>query len=103
MSKIVAEGDSSDKCLLYTSWVFAFLNGLVYPLSILLMGEVIDSFGPASTPEETLNQVEVIFAAMGVMAIIVVITTYINTMTAVKAATRIATKIKIKYLRAILD
>ena len=103
LSEIVAMGDSSDRCLIYTSWVFAFMNGLVYPMSIILMGEVIDSFSPEMTPEETLEQVELIFGVMGILALVIVITTYINTMTSVKAAARIASKIKIKYLKAILD
>ena len=72
-------------------------------MSILLMGEVIDSFSPDMTPEDTLAYIEIIFAIMGILAFLVMTFAYVNSMASTKASAKIATKIKSAYLKAILS
>ena len=55
LAKMTSLGSGYDRFMLYLAWSFSFFAGILYPLFIIFMGEVIDSFKPDMSAEETLE------------------------------------------------
>mmetsp|Transcript_10621 Transcript_10621/g.17848 ORF Transcript_10621/g.17848 Transcript_10621/m.17848 type:complete len:339 (+) Transcript_10621:8-1024(+) len=120
-SKIVAEGDEtqsiddsvpysklyslatgSDKVLLYVGWVAAVITGLGLPSFVFLFGDVVDSFGPTVTPEEALEEIEVICLIFVIIGVGIQIFGYMFYAFLLIFSERVAKRTRIAYLRAIL-
>ena len=54
-SKLMSLATPHEKRKMYCGWVFAALTGAVLPSFFFLIGDVMDSFGGATSPEEMLN------------------------------------------------
>ena len=91
-----------DKCLMYFGWLFAALSGAVLPTFIYMLGDVFDSFGPDQDPQETLDLVRRITMIMGILALVLLVTGFLQYSLTIEAASRITARIRVEYLKAIL-
>ena len=85
-----------------TGWVFTSFTGFLLPSFIWLFGDVFDSFDPDVDPLETRDRIRNIFYIMLGLSVIVVITSTLQYATLAAASSQIASRIKQKYLEAIL-
>ena len=87
---------------MYAGLFFACLTGMIMPSFIMFMGDVMDSMQPTLTPDETLEEIRKICAFMGILALIVIIGSYLQWSLTLGASVKICARIKNAYLEAIL-
>ncbi len=87
---------------MYFGWLFAACSGAVLPGFIFMIGDVFDSFGPDQDPESTLILIRRVTKIMGLLAVILLVTGFLQYSLTIEAAARVAGRIRVEYLRAIL-
>ena len=87
---------------MYAGWFFACVTGFMYPWFYFLLGDMLNSFGPEYTPEETLAETKRICTLMGLLSLIVWVTGYLQWSLTQSVSVKIGAKIKQAYLEAIL-
>ena len=100
--KLIELASKREKCMLCTGWFFACLTGVILPSFIWLIGDVFDSFAPDKDPEETRDKVREMFSIMLGLCAGISISATLQSSCLAAASTRIAGRIKTKYLEAIL-
>ena len=74
--KLLTEATGTEKCMLWTGWIFAGLTGAILPLFFFFLGPIFDSFGGNNSPEETRDMVRELCIIMFCIAIGIMITCY---------------------------
>ena len=87
---------------LRVGWTAAFLVGSVLPSFLFLLGDVFDTFGGDTTPEEQLEGVGNLVKIMGGLAAFVFIASFLQHYFLSKGGVLVARRIRTAYLEAIL-
>ena len=101
-SKLYCLADKSDMLLMYIGWFSAMVTGCGMPSFVFLIGNVIDSFKPTTSVEDTIatiNQMSLIFTCVGIA---VWIFSYFMYSLLLLFSERVVKKTRTKYLKAIL-
>lgn len=102
-SKLYSVATANDKILLYIGWLAAALTGFGLPSFILLLGDVIDSFGSSTKNKyEQLDEIKKITIIITFIGVGIWITSYIFYGFLLLFSEKVARRTKVAYLRAIL-
>ena len=101
-SKLYSLATPADKAFLYFGWTSACITGLGLPSFVFLMADVINAFGPSVTPEEALEELEWVCLLMIIIGIGIWIFGYFFYAFLLIFSERVAKRIKVAYLSAIL-
>lgn len=94
--------DKDDKILMGLGFSFSFLAGAAMPSMVFLLGSIIDSFAVIDPTLTVFDAVKVTIIAMSSIGLFIWLVTYINYVSLVIMAERIAKKTRVAYLQAIL-
>ena len=89
--------------MLYTGWILAGLSGCLLPCMFFFIGPVFDTFTESTTPDEMAEKIREICLIIAGIAILVFISGFFQNWLLMRAAAGIGSKIKTKYLRAVLN
>jgi ATP-binding cassette, subfamily B (MDR/TAP), member 1 len=101
-SKLYTFASTSDKTLMYIGWMSACITGCGMPSFVFLIGNVIDSFKPTTSVEDTIDtisQMSLIFTLVGIAVWIFSLVMYSFLLL---FSERVVKKTRVKYLEAIL-
>lgn len=87
---------------MYFGWLAACLTGLGIPSFIFLIGDVIDSFSPTNSKEDTLNKIKQITLIFTLIGIGVWIFGFIFYGFLLTFSEKVARRTRVAYLKAIL-
>jgi len=102
MAKFFSLLSTSDKCLLYISYISSLVTGLFIPSVALVLGAVINSYDPASTSTVEEIMLELVWMALVVCAIIWIFG-FISYSSFQLLAEKVAIDLRAKYLRALMS
>jgi len=100
--KLISFANRREKCMLWTGWLFACISGIILPAFLQIIGDVFDSFSPGTPPEETRDIIRRQFGIMMGLCAVIMITATLQSSCLAAASSKIAARIKTRYLEAIL-
>jgi ATP-binding cassette, subfamily B (MDR/TAP), member 1 len=101
-SKLVSLASPSEKALMYTGWVCAFIAGLFYPIFTNFLSRIFNAFGQQWTREETLHRVSIVFYIMLGTGLAVGLFGYMNNFFGTRFGALLTRRTKEQYFAAIL-
>ena len=102
MKKLWSVATGKEMCMLRIGWLFACLTGAILPTFIWMLGDIFDSYDPNKDSEQTRDEIRsAFFKMLGLCGLICVTATFYYYML-VGASHMITTRIKKRYLEAIL-
>lgn len=102
-SKLYEYATGGEKCMLYTGWLLAGLSGCLLPCMFFFLGPVFDTFTEETEPKEMARKIREICLIIAGIAVVIFISGFFQNWLLMRASTSIASKIKTKYLRAVLN
>jgi len=101
-SKLYTFASGSDKLLMYTGWLAACVTGTGLPSFAFLIGDIIDSFGPATNVDDTVKTVSQMALIFTLVGLAVLFFSYIMYSFLLLFSERVIKRTRTKYLEAIL-
>lgn len=101
--KLFSLANGTEKCQLILGYILAACTGAVLPMFFFFIGPAFDSFGGDKTPEETRDEVRELCSIMGIITLVVFLTSFFQNWMLAKASANAAGRIKTQYLEKILD
>ena len=101
-SKLYTFASPADKMLMYIGWGAAMVTGCGMPSFVFLIGNVIDSFKPTSTPADTLKTINLMSLIFTLVGVAVWVASYIMYSFLLLASERVIKKTRTEYLKSIL-
>lgn len=101
-SRLYTFATPADKLLMYTGWTCAMITGCGMPSFVFLIGIVIDSFSPSTTPADTLRTISLMSLIFTVVGVGVWITSLIMYSFLLLFSERVVKATRTKYLHSIL-
>ena len=102
-SKLYEYATGGEKCMLYTGWLLAGLSGCLLPCMFFFLGPVFDTFTEETEPKEMARKIREICLIIAGIAVVIFISGFFQNWLLMRASSSIASKIKTKYLRAVLN
>lgn len=101
-SKLYTFASGSDKLLMWTGWISAMITGCGMPSFVFLIGNVIDSFKPTTSPDETVDTISLMSLIFTLVGIAVWIFSLVMYSFLLMFSERVVKKTRTKYLTSIL-
>jgi ABC-type multidrug transport system fused ATPase/permease subunit len=103
LGKLFTAATGTEKCRIYFGWLFACITGAALPCFFFFLGPVFDSFGPETDPEETRRKVRELCIIMGILAIGVCLTSFLQNYLLMSTSASVGGRLKTKYLEKVLN
>ena len=101
-SKLYSLASGSDKCLMYCGWISAMITGCGMPSFVFLIGDVIDSFKPTTTLDDTVKTISTMSLIFTLVGFAVWLASYSMYTLLLMFSERVVKKTRTQYLKAIL-
>lgn len=102
-SKLYQFASGSDKLLMYIGWGCACVTGCGMPSFVFLIGNVIDSFKPDTSVDETIKTINTISLIFTLVGIAIWCFSFVMYSFLLLFSERVAKKTRTKYLESILS
>lgn len=101
-SKLYQFASTSDKFLMYTGWFAAMVTGCGMPSFVFLIGNVIDSFKPTTSVDDTIDTISTMSLIFTLVGIAVWFFSLIMYSFLLMFSERVTRKTRTEYLKSIL-